>query len=405
MTIEQLKNDQVLNKPTIRNPRKRLLIAVTICIAVCLVLASIIVINLGPRGMTAFEGKEYADERISLLCQDGALVSLKGRAIANDGRCSQWVFEYVSASNNKSYEISVYENGTAVSTSRDIDDGRLSVEITDWVLDSTDAFGLAKEDIIFSRFRSENLESISDIYLRHLDMNVSGYHINQAAWFIGLWSGGFMDNPKSAEIYIDAKTGEVLHADANLNYNLEPSKKESTAIELKPVADKVIASLDPDAVFIQARASFHNDAEGNPSLPLWSYHYLSPLTRKSIEVRVNSEKQTAWLAGDADYNDLLNRTEFEIKEWVLDSDEAYSVACTNSTFSSFVSEYGHNDDYVMLETLYYQYPYHPGLEYGGEIVWCVEIHADLMSSTKLVRLTMDADTGEIYWVTHYEIDP
>ena len=406
VTIEQPENDLALKTQAIKNRRNRLLVAVTICIALCLILAGVVIVYWNSRGMTAFEGKEYADETILSICRDGALVSVKGRGIANDGRCTQWVFEYLSPSNNKTYEISVYDNGTVVSTSRDIADGRLSVEITDWTLDSTDAFDLAKKDIIFSRFRSENVETIGEIYLRYLDIEISGYYINQTTWFFSLWSGALFDDPKSAEIYVDASNGEIVYVNANLNYHLDSSKKESTANELKPVADEVIASIDPDAVFIGASASFHNDMDGNPSFPVWVFDYISPLTKKSIEVRVNSEMHTDWLAGHTDYDNIVNRTDIEVDYWTLDSNEAYSVAYTNSTFSSFADEYGKNSGFVMIERLYYQVPYHAGIEYGGEIVWCVELHADVMSSsTKLVRLILDAETGEIYWVTHYEIDP
>ena len=66
--IEDFKNDQVIIDSKMRKPRNRLLVPVTICVAICIVMAGVVIVHWNLKGITAFEGKAYADDQISLLC-------------------------------------------------------------------------------------------------------------------------------------------------------------------------------------------------------------------------------------------------------------------------------------------------------------------------------------------------
>ena len=164
------------------------------------------------RGISALDGLNVANERAREWNPDASLVYVTGMGIYSNGKCDKWRYTYSDnapdINMSKGFEIIVFWNGAY--EEREKDHPPATHEIDKWNIDSTKALEIAKS----SRHMRTYLEKHDDAYIESivLTANESG-----CAWSISWMSGGFLDNPQTAVINIDATTGEVLYVDVDLS--------------------------------------------------------------------------------------------------------------------------------------------------------------------------------------------
>jgi len=171
--------------------------------------------NVNNEFITAMEGKAIADE---IALNWSANASFRGVRKAgemnNDGTFSSWYYNYwtfTNASWGTVLEIQVFAAGTyemeEIGTGLLIND---SVnEIKNWTIDSNEAYEIALSEPSINSFMAHN-PLLDGFFLATPDTNLttSVWHIE---WF---YDAGF-DDPKWAEIKIDANTGEVLYVEVD----------------------------------------------------------------------------------------------------------------------------------------------------------------------------------------------
>jgi len=165
------------------------------------------------RGISALDGLNVANERAREWNPDASLVYVTGMGkIYSNGKCDKWRYTYSDNAPDinisKGFEIVVFWNGSY--EEREIDHPPATHEIDKWNIDSTKALEIAKSSGHIRTY----LEKHDDAYIESivLTANESG-----CAWSISWMSWGFLDNPQTAVINIDATTGEVLYVEADLS--------------------------------------------------------------------------------------------------------------------------------------------------------------------------------------------
>ena len=176
--------------------------------------------NSHSSGITAMEGRAVA-EIIAKAWHNDALLSQIG-GIDNEnqvGNTNGWVFTYYSPSteqvedNMTKYErahIVVYANNTTVCSYAIRYSGEIGQSIDNWTIDSPDAYQIVENNSQISSFLDKYRNSDVEYTLQ-----IRNSYPDRPVWFIIFLDMGIMDNPHSAEIHIDANTGEVLYVRAD----------------------------------------------------------------------------------------------------------------------------------------------------------------------------------------------
>ena len=162
-------------------------------------------------GITAMEGKEIADNLAIEWNESAELVHVMGMGQKyENGKCEKWGYSY---SNNNTYifskgfTVTVFENGSFYIGELERPPSILSIK--NWSIDSDKVVDIAKSNPNIEQwlntYRNDDPQSIFLIALTN----------DTVIWEIEWSNSGFMDDPKWAQIQIDATTGEVLFVDAD----------------------------------------------------------------------------------------------------------------------------------------------------------------------------------------------
>ncbi len=188
-------------------------VAVVVLIIAIIVLSSHIN-TLETHGISAVNAKNIADERATEINESLKLYSVVGIGnYLDNGECEGWMFKYRSDSHlSERAVIKVWWDGKVESYTDDF--STKSAFIKNWTIDTTEAVRIAKnvQEIkeYLSRFDNPYIERIAIVGENN---RTNGCIIN-IQWMAG--SGFVPDNPHTAEIQIDATTGNVLYVNADL---------------------------------------------------------------------------------------------------------------------------------------------------------------------------------------------
>jgi len=161
-------------------------------------------------GITALEGKSIADEVALNWSKNGTLIYVTNGGTIHDGLCNAWDYVYIEspsmpliANESNCIGIRVLENKSYVLGPGGIGNHK---PINSWIIDSDKAIELALLNEDIKSFMTHH-PSMYSFFLS----NASG----TPNWFIEWTYDAGFDNPKWAQIKIDANTGAVLYVDVD----------------------------------------------------------------------------------------------------------------------------------------------------------------------------------------------
>jgi len=210
--LKQTLHVRITNGDVMKRELKLLIATFLIILIFILSIVSFRLIN-DNNGLTAMEGKSIADNIAQDWNTSAELVTIHSIGGAdNSGMCLEWRYTYAnfngSANASRALDVIVSQNGswTINERARPPTPHRL----TNWTYDSDQIVTLAKKESeiqqYLNKFPNAKIES----------MALSSGLNEQHTWYI-LWSDpGFMDDPHSAVIKLDANTGAVLYVDVQL---------------------------------------------------------------------------------------------------------------------------------------------------------------------------------------------
>ena len=193
--------------------KTKVIIIISLAIIVILVVASIrmYLITNESKGITAMEGKETADRIAKEWNESAVLYYIMGIGeIYDNGRCEGWRYEYINQPEDvndsvRNYVI-IFENGTTQTVDKP---SPMNVNtFSNWNIDCEHAVEIAKANGEIKQW----LAKYGGTQIQSITLSADE---NNTGWGI-VWSDtGFMDDPHSAGINIDAATGEVLYVEAD----------------------------------------------------------------------------------------------------------------------------------------------------------------------------------------------
>ena len=182
---------------------RSVLLLIAIIIVVTLLAVSIIKPVNTFEGITALEGYEIAE----MYSENGTLFHVQLPSVQiRDGLADGWKYSYGYYDNNgditHNVAIYVFSNNTVlIRNSSGV--GYPGGKITNWTIDSDEAYSIAMSDDRIKDFEGT---------LRYMNLD---YFDDKLTWYISWGKSGFLDDPKWANIEIDATTGEVLYVDVD----------------------------------------------------------------------------------------------------------------------------------------------------------------------------------------------
>jgi len=164
--------------------------------------------------ITAMNGKSMAD-KIAFEWNNSATFVGGGLCgeINNEGRATCWTFAYQNNMNgNGTYEfnVKVYYNGENKTEILWLNAPTSTGRIEEWTIDSDKAYSIALKNESIKAFLDKYPDAEVDLF------SLSSGNSSHPVWTIAWVDWGFWDDPHWAKIQIDATTGDVLSADANI---------------------------------------------------------------------------------------------------------------------------------------------------------------------------------------------
>lgn len=191
---------------------KTILTIITILIVIIVIAATgtiLLINNNESQGITAIEGEAIANPIAKNWNTSAVLiVASKGSNMEENGEFSLWYYKYINGptiiDSSECLEIKVYSDGvTELRSNASIGD---KTPINSWIIDSDEAYEISNSQNELVGFFNHNP------MLDHMSLsNSSGI----PTWYIDwAYDAGF-DDPKWAQIQIDANTGEVLYVEVD----------------------------------------------------------------------------------------------------------------------------------------------------------------------------------------------
>ena len=185
--------------------KTKIIIASVIVIILIIASIGIYLMNSGASGITAMEGREIADEVAIAHNNVSKLVYVHGIGeINSDGTAYKWRYTYANESN--SLEVIIDSNGGY--QMNELENPPSNAQIINWTLDSDKIIEIAYSNSIISQYLAE---------YRQVDLQSIAFaaRLNSSVCSIEWVDWGFMDDPHSARIWIDATNGEVIDVEAD----------------------------------------------------------------------------------------------------------------------------------------------------------------------------------------------
>ena len=185
---------------------KNRIVVISLAIIVIIVVASLgyYLVYQKNSGITAMEGREVADEIAIDWNENAILINVRAINMCDDGTSESWVYYYSPTlnivGNTNCLSVWVFSNSsTRLRYDAEPGDGR---PINNWDIDSDEAYEIALSNYEVNLFMLKN-PKFDTFQLGH---SPSGNFI----WYLGWSDNGFLDNPSSIYVQIDATTGQVL---------------------------------------------------------------------------------------------------------------------------------------------------------------------------------------------------
>lgn len=182
------------------------IVVVSIVLAIVVIAFFIARPGISDRGITAMEGKLIADKIAHNWSEEAILVYVRDSSeMTKGGYFLAWSYKYWDGKNDSdnSLGIKVYSDGRTTTRVTKLYDEQ---QITNWMLDSDEAYKIAKENNEIKKWLS-----------KYRDARVDGFMLTGSNWYIHWYSPGFMDQPHNANIILDANTGEVLEVSTQMD--------------------------------------------------------------------------------------------------------------------------------------------------------------------------------------------
>ena len=167
---------------------------------------------------------------------------------------------------------------------------------------------------------------------------------------------------------------------------LNTNSKGITAMEGKSAADEIALRWNSSAIFVGMGNCGQIDEEGKCTC--WIYQYQNKMDgngtyRLNIKIYYNRENKTEILWLNAPTSTA------RIKNWTIDSDEAYSIAMKNEKIKAYMDRYANAGVDIFSLT---------GSQSGNpvwEIAW---VDWGFMDDPHWAKIQIDATTGEVLYV-------
>ena len=164
--------------------------------------------NVTREGLTAIEGKTIADDIAYEWNSSALLGSVRTIEYAKlDGLSDYWIYGYLNPYNYSYFvDITVFASGET-----EVKHYNISLNVSydaskwNWNIDSDDAYDIIISDPTIKQFKSK-------YGVGSLEFSLGG---SNPYWYVSLHASRLFDDPKSAEIQIDATTGEVLYVEVD----------------------------------------------------------------------------------------------------------------------------------------------------------------------------------------------
>jgi hypothetical protein len=184
---------------------KYILVALVVIVIVAASIGYYLIKDVGVEGITALEGKITADEIAKNWNSSAGLVYVMAMGeIYSDGRCEKWGYSYTNNNPNMNlstgFAVTIYANGSVNSGEQEPPSPSI---INDWIIDSDKAYEIA-------RTNPEIKNWLREYHNANLQSLVLTANQTTSAWGIVWNDPGFMDDPHTSAIGIDASTGVVI---------------------------------------------------------------------------------------------------------------------------------------------------------------------------------------------------
>jgi hypothetical protein len=198
------------NKEIIMKQPHLILIISTVVIIISALTFVVFFNNSSVEGITAMRAKEIADEYAKTWNSSAVAQELRSRSSNEHGFADNWIVSYaiqVNAGENSSLiEFSVYSNNTVIEIPRSEQFYTGYNLETNWTIDSDYACQIADTCPDLKQWQS----TYSDYYLESIGFGRNSYYSDFPICSISWGSSGFLDNPHSCRVIINAENSEII---------------------------------------------------------------------------------------------------------------------------------------------------------------------------------------------------
>jgi len=185
---------------------RKILAIIMIGIILSITISAILYSYNESKGISAAEGLNKANELAEQWNSSAVLVYVQAMGeIYRDGKCEKWGYSYSNNNSNinqsKGFVITVFADFTYVTGERESPPSPHPIII--WKIDSDDAIQIAKSNPEITQW----LDKYNNANIQSMVLTANS---NASGWGIAWNDPGFMDDPHTAVININAITGEVL---------------------------------------------------------------------------------------------------------------------------------------------------------------------------------------------------
>lgn len=164
-----------------------------------------------PQVISAHEGLEKTNSIAKGWRQNATLVVIYSAGeVTSEGKATKWRYSYAELSmitnTTKGYDVILSSDGSF--TTYETKSPPTRYALSNWTIDSDEAIKIARENPTISTYLSTYKGATIESMAIGANQTCSGWTIE--------WSDqGFMDNPHSAKISIDANTGNVIYIESD----------------------------------------------------------------------------------------------------------------------------------------------------------------------------------------------
>ena len=192
--------------------KKRLLSLIIILMILVVIIGAILLSVDDPKQITANEGYILANKVMNETHTTYYLYRIQNNMMETyeDGKSTGWSYGYLFEGNNETFHykrVEIYSNGSYISYDLPGTTSSLDKLIQNWSIDSDAAYKIAASNPAINSFINSPSCSFFGSYM----IQING----TTQWCFSWNKAGILDDPKWADINIDATTGEVLYVEVD----------------------------------------------------------------------------------------------------------------------------------------------------------------------------------------------